>query len=265
VANNLLNARKHHPDHPSRPVIDWDLILQLEPMTMAGALMGADLNDLLPELVLVVLLLLLLSATAYKTLQNAHKLHEQESLVLLKEQETLLRSKQANLDDNPVIHAPTYGSTPSVSYDENSKSLLAGPSFGPDKVHQAWIDAVKLTVLFALVTAMNLLKGGPSEAGGGPLGLPVCGATCFWISEGTMLLVIVAFAVHVRASLLHRIRYGDAPVLSEIDWNEKNTITYPALAIAAGLVAGLFGVGGGILKGPIMLALGTCFCETSVY
>jgi len=204
VANNLLNARKHHPDHPSRPVIDWDLILQLEPMTMAGALVGADLNDLLPELVLVVLLLLLLSATAYKTLQKAHKLHEQESLVLLKEQETLLPSIQVNFDAT-VIHAPTYGSTPSAPHDGNGKSLLAGPSFGPDKVHQAWIDAVKLTVLFALVTAMNLLKGGPSEAGGGPLGLPICDVMCFWISEGTMLLVIVAFAVHVRASLLHRI------------------------------------------------------------
>jgi hypothetical protein len=36
IANNMLNARKQHPEYPSRPAIDWDLIVQLEPMTMAG-------------------------------------------------------------------------------------------------------------------------------------------------------------------------------------------------------------------------------------
>ena len=46
-------------------MIDWDLILQLEPMTIAGALIGAALNDFLPDLVLVVFLLILLSKNKY--------------------------------------------------------------------------------------------------------------------------------------------------------------------------------------------------------
>ena len=44
--------------------------------------------------------------------------------------------------------------------------------------------------------------------------------------------------------------------MSEIHWTEKNTITYPCFSIVAGLVAGMFGIGGGIIKGPLMLALG---------
>ncbi|CAD7963277.1 unnamed protein product [Amoebophrya sp. A25] len=41
-----------------------------------------------------------------------------------------------------------------------------------------------------------------------------------------------------------------------IQWDRRNTITYPAICTAAGLMAGMFGVGGGIVKGPLMLALG---------
>lgn len=33
VANNLLNARREHPNHSTRTCVDWDLLLQLEPMT----------------------------------------------------------------------------------------------------------------------------------------------------------------------------------------------------------------------------------------
>ena len=40
VANTVLNARKRHP-LADRPLVDWDLILVMEPLTIAGALIGA--------------------------------------------------------------------------------------------------------------------------------------------------------------------------------------------------------------------------------
>lgn len=87
------------------------------------------------------------------------------------------------------------------------------------------------------------------------MGLNSCGAGCFWISQIIILFLIVAFSVWVRWGVLKRLKDG-GPVLSEIEWDEKNTIIYPLLAIVAGLVAGMFGIGGGIIKGPLMLALG---------
>ncbi|CAD7963732.1 unnamed protein product [Amoebophrya sp. A120] len=41
-----------------------------------------------------------------------------------------------------------------------------------------------------------------------------------------------------------------------IKWDERNTVLYPAVCTASGLMAGMFGIGGGIVKGPLMLALG---------
>ena len=81
VANTILNARKRHP-LADRPLVDWDLILVMEPLTIAGALIGAFLNKVLPETILMVLLVVLLSFTAYTSLTKAVKMYKIESIHL---------------------------------------------------------------------------------------------------------------------------------------------------------------------------------------
>jgi uncharacterized membrane protein YfcA len=78
VANTLLNSRKRHPK-VDRPLIDWNMLLIMEPLTIVGALVGAFLNKMLPELVLVILLVVLLSFTARSTLKKARKMYLEES------------------------------------------------------------------------------------------------------------------------------------------------------------------------------------------
>merc|ERR1719447_2046182 len=41
----------------------------------------------------------------------------------------------------------------------------------------------------------------------------------------------------------------------DIVWDERATIRYPLICSTAGLAAGMFGVGGGIVKGPLMLEM----------
>lgn len=41
-----------------------------------------------------------------------------------------------------------------------------------------------------------------------------------------------------------------------MEWTAKSTLVFPALCSFAGLAAGTFGVGGGIIKGPLMLEMG---------
>jgi uncharacterized membrane protein YfcA len=78
VANTMLNCRKRHP-LADRPLIDWSIILNMEPLTILGSLFGTNLNKLLRDTVIVVLLVVLLSLTAYKTLAKAIKLHQTET------------------------------------------------------------------------------------------------------------------------------------------------------------------------------------------
>lgn len=49
---------------------------------------------------------------------------------------------------------------------------------------------------------------------------------------------------------------GVAPEAGDIVWTPDTTLRYPLLCSGAGVIAGMFGVGGGIVKGPLMLHLG---------
>ena len=77
IANLLLNFSKRHPSSViNRPLIDWNLMAMMEPLTMAGALLGADLNEYLPDVVLVTLLVLLLGFTSFRTLKKVRKYYQ---------------------------------------------------------------------------------------------------------------------------------------------------------------------------------------------
>jgi len=244
VANNVLNASKPHPLHKVRSCIDWELILQMEPMTMAGALIGATLNKVLPDGPLVVLFLVVLTATSYKTFATAIKLYRKESQAILIAEEDKARLL--------LVSSVDYGTT-----DKNVDiAILTQDAIAEqdDYRHASILAIVKLVLLFAVVTVLNMLKGGTYD-GGGPFGLHRCDACCAYMVEVTILMVIFLFAYWVRHDLLNRINDG-VKISSDIDWDPYKTVKYPALSVVAGLVAGMFGVGGGIVKGPLMLALG---------
>jgi Sulfite exporter TauE/SafE len=79
IANVLLNSFKRHPIHKDRSSVDWVLTLLVEPTQMGGTLVGTLLHDFLPDLLVVVLLLALLSLTAFRTIDKANQLHAKET------------------------------------------------------------------------------------------------------------------------------------------------------------------------------------------
>jgi len=274
ISNNILNARKHHPEFEARSLIDWDLILQIVPPAMAGALIGASLNDFLPEVALVVLLLALLSFTAYKTLQKACKLYKKETIMIFSEEQKRKRVEEYEsiLEKGKEVDSKaSYGTiestessrdsegsgkvseTPEIITSESEKNgYIQESSFDEDLDfgnHSIW-SAFKLAVLFLVVTVSNLMEKdsifGPSYH---------CDVTCTWIWQGAILSVTLMFCYMMRRDLLYRLNMK-IPIPSDILWDETTTIIYPAFSIVAGLVAGLFGIGGGIVYGPLMLALG---------
>ena len=102
-----------------------------------------------------------------------------------------------------------------------------------------------------------------SLGGGGtfpsPLGI-VCGSQSYWIITGLTLVWIIVISLWMRAVLIEKwklkARVGYKYIEGDVEWNERNTIVYPCICFFAGFFAGMFGVGGGIVKGPLMLQMG---------
>ncbi|GAX28769.1 hypothetical protein FisN_25Lh174 [Fistulifera solaris] len=257
VANNLVNYSKSHPDdekrnttQPKRPSVDWDLLLQLEPPAMAGTVLGAALNAVLPSIVLIVLLLALLVFTAYKTLTKAMQLYDKETKRLQEQQRASSQHEQSDETKSMLAKDTTYGAL----------SVPHGEAESPSNFelrNEVWKSICKMTVLFAIITVLSLLEGRSEggESSGNIFRLPQCDIRCHWYSQLSMLVIIVLFGVWTRTSILHRVGVQGGPILSDIDWDDSNTIHYPMYAILAGIVAGLFGIGGGMVKGPLMLEL----------
>ena len=260
IANMILNSRKRHP-LADRPLIDWDLILVMEPLTIAGALMGAFLNKILPEQLLTFMLVLLLSFTAYNSLKKAVKMYKAESRKLRqqglkpdgsKESElTHINQKEAEKDINLAGdelledmdlqegETPGGGVMDGLPVEDNEALLQ---KILEEERTTPMFNVKVLVGLFIVVLAMNLLKGGGAFPS--PIGIK-CGSQEFWIANGIILGWIVVISIYVRNYLVKRNtlkqRVGYKTVEGDINWDSRSTIVYPSICCLAGFFAGMFG------------------------
>lgn len=287
VANTILNSVKRHP-LANRPLVDWDLIMVMEPLTIGGALIGAFLNKLLPDELLVVFLVLLLSFTAKSTLQKAFKLYRKETEEMLKNQ--IVNKKVSDLsllarqNKNDIVCGEMdalldnrFGGVEKEeeNNDTDADADAALETLGEDKgINQSKNNRILRKILdeesrtpignilvlftmFIVVLLINIAKGGGALPS--PVGIQ-CGSYAFWASNVIMLLWVIIISLFVRSNLVKRYelkkQISYPYVEGDIEWDSWATIKYPCMCCLAGFFAGMFGVGGGIVKGPLMLAMG---------
>lgn len=77
IAALILNLPRRHP-LADRPIIDWDLILMMEPLVLVGTIIGSIFHRVIPGKFLSVILVLLLSIVAHTTLTKARRMYDAE-------------------------------------------------------------------------------------------------------------------------------------------------------------------------------------------
>lgn len=262
ITNVSMNAMKRHPN-ADRPLVDWDLLILMEPLTLAGALVGGFVNKLAPELLITVLLVVLLALTSDRTLKKGIKLYRKETearnaqladLAVVAADDEKKSESEALLSEEDVEKAPGSKSTTKKKPEELAELVAIVEE--ERQTAPLWKVGV-LMGMFTLIVAMNLAKGGGAFPS--PLGIE-CGSTSFWLSTLLMFLSLVAIALGVRDYLVRRThdkdRLGYDYVEGDFHWDASATLKYPSICFFAGMCAGLFGIGGGIVNGPLMLELG---------
>ena len=236
--------------------------------------MGAYLSKVLPDWILVISLVVLLAVTTKTTLDKGFEQFSKESQEFMKAQRSaLVQAMSADdeyaescsllRDDDEDAHrggtdtddesAPAIAAEVQKEYvDPRLTALLAEESSTPmDKVYI--ISAMIITVI-----VLNFLKGG---SGNFPSVLGIqCGSSSYWFLTLVVFVVILAVSYYSRSLLIEKWKLKKELhyqyVAGDVEWNERNTLVYPAICFFAGFFAGLFGVGGGIVKGPLMLQMG---------
>lgn len=160
VVNMVLNFSKRHP-LVNRPLVDWDLILIMEPLTMAGAIVGALVGKVLPDWILVILLVLLLAQTTYETLKKAISQYQKESIEISKQN----KSELSKAVDKQIELAQSDESSSLLLNSGNEESLNGGIVKSElDDLYETESKTpqdkvIIIIVLVIVVIGLNFVKG----------------------------------------------------------------------------------------------------------
>ncbi|RLN91066.1 hypothetical protein BBJ28_00022145 [Nothophytophthora sp. Chile5] len=257
VATYVSNFNRKHPINNRRPIINYEMVGLMEPTTLLGTVFGVMMNHIFPNWLILVLLVTLLSFTTYKTLAKGKKIRQ-----IQRENEEDFRSLPPLIEHEPSSSDPLVGSL-------NKRSFGTFPSDDGQWTHQRSALERRETRMFPLVylwplalawlvvLVQSLLRGGH----GAPSAIGVtCASGTYWLLTFLPLTILVAIGLWMgyRLRLLNRIKVlsGYHFVDGDIHWTKRRVFVFPSVCTIAGVAAGLLGIGGGMVKGPIMLEVG---------
>lgn len=138
ISNLILNVNKRHPNC-DRPLIDWDIMLMMEPLTVAGALVGTFVNVISPPWLITIMLVVLLTAAAYRTLNKGVRKFKEETLA----RET--EASNIKMDSNPRKVSNGYHALPDSTDDKrhpdqthNGQNAQTVLNWSPTEVKEWW-------------------------------------------------------------------------------------------------------------------------------
>ncbi|KAI9915315.1 hypothetical protein PsorP6_008168 [Peronosclerospora sorghi] len=258
VANAWFNMRKRHPT-VDRPLIDPELALGMIPVVIGGAVLGAIINKLIPSYVLSLLFVVVLFVGGSRAMMKGIHLHKKE-LSKKKEAEGIVNEVVFDVQTSPITYVQM--TTPqkddvlcekressSIGTTDEVESAAILVQILEKERHFAWGPHITIMVCYLGVVATSI--GGVAVH---------CGGVVYWvlllIEVPWIALVVVLTSRYLHKEYLRKLEVKYEFKEGDIRWTKKTVIYFPLGCAAAGIAAGMFGVGGGIITGPIMIELG---------
>lgn len=244
-------------------------------------IVGAIVSKILPDWLLVTSLVILLAFTTHRTLKKGISQFQKETKYFedlkksalskaLEESEEqdertalLEEAKEAQTREEIIRDAnePLVSTAAAAAVDQQQALDPAAAELEQLRKSEEttpWDTVQLISGMIVAVIVLNLLKGG-GGAFPSPIGI-ACGSYEYWGMTGLVFVLIGFISMWTRNILLakwqQKRRLFYRYVEGDVEWNPVNTIKYPCICFFAGFFAGLFGVGGGIIKGPLMLEMG---------
>ena len=280
LAALMLNLKRRHP-LADRPIIDWDLILVMEPLVLVGTLFGSILHRVVTGKILSVLLVLLLSIVAHTTLVKARRMFNAEKRYiehLKKSQLDYLTRVQSfrtaaawgagleaaeskasylpaeptrtlSMDSQTIATATQAPISPRMNIHEKQRILILNPDFvtlRSDLMEQEKVTPRSKILLllskFSVLMFLNIMLGGGAFKS--PWGIQ-CGGFAYWIVHIIMVAFLFSSAWAAQTYLTNRHELKEIIrfdyVHGDIKWDQRRSVVYPLFFMLAGLLAGMFG------------------------
>lgn len=291
VANVMYAMARRHP-YADRPSTNWTLIILFEPLVIFGSVLGSFGNKLLPDAVLQTILVVLYSSLSYTTTRKAvAQVHEEggwgflfkgqppdeptaankegeevKALSSQQERSGLLGGGRPRGQSFRPVHNSTmasgYGAmmTPydSGGYSSSEEAKMPSPPMVVKRRVVQRIKARERSVRLWMPALMTLCFAGMAALRIGQKAVP-CGSPWYWALTFGLLPWVLPFFLVARRYVLRdfrrKRRFGYPPAPGDVRWDRRNTFRWPLICSAAGVMSGMLGSSGGMIKAPLLLEL----------
>ena len=230
IANYYSYCKRYHPEFDQgkrKPLIDYDTALLIMPALLLGTIFGTIFNKIFPEWLFLALMFALMIKYSVRTTKKGISKYKAET-------------KQREAEESLLAGGGEPKGGGGSQFDGEPKPPLF-PIRGLVITAVAWV----LTFLISLFKGK---KGTPSAIG------VHCGTGGYWAVTIAGVLLLGGLTLYIRKGVLDEIK--ETGQQGDIKWTPKNTLQYPAICVICGIMAGLMGIGGGMVVGPLLIELG---------
>ncbi|KAK3133137.1 hypothetical protein QOZ80_6AG0532850 [Eleusine coracana subsp. coracana] len=232
VSTVYYNLKLKHPTL-DMPVIDYDLAVLIQPMLMLGISIGVIFNVVFPDWLVTVLLITLFLGTSTKAFLKGVETWKKESII---KREAAKRLEQAS-EETEYAPLPTGpGATADAKALSDETSIMKN-------IH--WKEVGLLSFVWIAFLVLQITKNYTSTC-----------STWYWVLNLLQIPVSVGVTLYEGLGLMSGKRVLSSKGSEQTALKFHQVCIYGLFGIAAGLVGGLLGLGGGFIMGPLFLELG---------
>ena len=246
---NFINLVTKRDPKTNKPLIEYDLGLVCMPLMLLGATIGVILNRMLAPIVIIAGLLATIVYSLTRMYTKARKQYADETKQKL--QDSLVVKKEVNVEMSQAVK-PDAIQDQFQTVDPQLQAIL--------KEDQLLFPKKKLVVTGTLIVAiilLALLRG--TSSFDSIVGIPYCRAV-YWIIAGlTVIICAIALLINLRllkGPLRIKKEHGLVTRAGRFELTEDQIGKLIILSIIAGVLAGLLGIGGGMIMGPTLISIG---------
>ena len=229
----MQNTRVKRPGRNTK-ALNYNLVIVNAPNLLIGTVLGVTLNKILPNAIILFLLCLLLFFYSYKTFKTFLKLYREESsgeLHSLSSQYNTIshNNNDINLQEERPIESELF----------------------KDQFLLRWDKLKYILVPFLIMAGLSILR--ESEI------VSKC-SSVYWVLMFAFLIIVLFYDYyiinHIETEYSYRKIINFPYDERDIVWTKPTIIKLAFIGLLAGFIAGVIGIGGGVVLGPILLDLG---------
>uniref|UniRef100_A0A452XFR6 Uncharacterized protein n=1 Tax=Aegilops tauschii subsp. strangulata TaxID=200361 RepID=A0A452XFR6_AEGTS len=234
VSTVYCNLKLKHPTL-DMPMIDYDLALLIQPMLMMGVSIGVICNVIFPEWLVTILLIILFLVTAIKAFLKGVEAWKKETMIRREAKAKQLEKSNEDTRYTP----PPIGPDPAA---ETKKPTDEAVSIWKNIY---WKEFGLLASVWVAFLTLQVTKNYVATC-----------STWYWVLTVLQIPVSVGVSMYQAASLVQGKRALSSRANNQTSPKAHQILVYCFFGVTAGVLAGLLGVGGGVVMGPLFLELG---------